>query len=228
MKIFGRPLELVILDVDGVILDLMKYFQQNLETTAKRFRLPCEPIRKYFKEVHDGIKHNHTSIRDSIKTFWTHLSTEERSQYVACFQEEERNNSYPAIEGSKEAILWFRNRNIPVALCTANDRAGLFHRLTMAGVRLSWFTTFNTKDDTYPKPDPRALDSIFDSTMIKRNNAVFVGDWYPDLEVTRGADVEFIAVLSGVLTRETFIREGTLNDHIIDRLSDIRKLIQLI
>ena len=49
--LFGRPLELVILDVDGTILDLWVCFRRNLVTAAQRLSLPIEPIDEYLTNV---------------------------------------------------------------------------------------------------------------------------------------------------------------------------------
>ena len=45
MQLFGHPLQLVMLDVDGVILDLMAGFERHLGATTRQLHLPTEPIR---------------------------------------------------------------------------------------------------------------------------------------------------------------------------------------
>jgi phosphoglycolate phosphatase-like HAD superfamily hydrolase len=60
---------------------------------------------------------------------------------------------------------------------------------------------------------------------MPREQAVYVGDWYPDVDTARGGGVRFIAVLSGGIPRHAFLREGIPEDHIIARLQDLLRLI---
>jgi phosphoglycolate phosphatase-like HAD superfamily hydrolase len=61
---------------------------------------------------------------------------------------------------------------------------------------------------------------------VPRHHAVYVGDWYPDVDTARGGGVRFMAVLSGGIPRHTFLREGIPEDHILDRLHDLLRLVQ--
>lgn len=52
-----------------------------------------------------------------------------------------------------------------------------------------------------------------------------MGAVLPYLDAARAAELRFIAVLSGEVPREAFIREGVPEDHILERLADSPKLI---
>ena len=225
MQLFGKSLELVILDVDGVILDLMACFQKNLEAAAVRANLPVAPIRNYFTAVAAGVRHHHASFTEAVRDWWPWLVDGAARQVEQYFRTEERRNPYPAVPGAAEAIGWFRNRLISVAICTTNDRETLTYRFKAAAIDPDWFATASTWESSHRKPDPRALDPIFEVVSVPRDHAVYVGDWYPDLVVARGGGVRFIAVLSGGIPRHAFVREGVPDDHIIERLVDLPKLI---
>ncbi len=226
MQLFGHPLKLVILDVDGVILDLMAGFERHLQAAAAQLHLPTAPIRDYLTAVHCGARHSFASLPEAIQAWWPMLSQSDTRQFVAGFRTIEREHPYPPVEESLAAIHWFRRHRIPVALCTTNDRQTLTHRLRSAGVDPGWFTAASTWDSGYPKPDPRALDPIFAALPVPREHAVYVGDWYPDVETARGGGVRFIAVLSGGIPRHAFLREGIPEDHIIARLRDLLSMVQ--
>jgi phosphoglycolate phosphatase-like HAD superfamily hydrolase len=66
MQLFGHPLELVILDVDGVILDLMAGFAPHLEAAAGQLHLPTAPIRAYLAAVHRGARQTFASLPEAI------------------------------------------------------------------------------------------------------------------------------------------------------------------
>jgi phosphoglycolate phosphatase-like HAD superfamily hydrolase len=107
-----------------------------------------------------------------------------------------------------------------------HDRPALAHRLQAAGVDPRRFAAASSEENEYPKPDPRALDPIFLAIPVPREHAVYVGDWYPDVDTARGDGVRFIAVLSGGIPRHAFLREGIPEDHIITRLHDLLSLVE--
>lgn len=225
MRLFGRPLRLVISDVDGVILDLVASFKKNLTAAAQQLGLPPEPIEQYLADVAAGSKRGYASLSEGIREFWPHLSKLASDEYVVCFRKIEYESPYPPIAGSVETIRWFCDRGVPVALCTTNDIPVLKRRMEAVGLPLSTFAALSTWESGTPKPDPRALDPIFAAIPVKREDAVFAGDWYPDLKTARGGGVRFVAVLSGGIPKSAFLEEGVPENHIISRLSDIRYLV---
>jgi len=88
------------------------------------------------------------------------------------------------------------------------------------------FAAASTWESGHPKPDPKALDPIFTGIPVPREHAVYVGDWYLDVDTARGAGVRFIAVHSGGIPRHAFLREGIPEDHIIARLQDLLRFVQ--
>jgi phosphoglycolate phosphatase len=226
MQLFGQPLQLVILDVDGVILDLMAGFAGHLEAAARQLQLPTTPIRDYLAAVHGGVRHSYASLPEAIPAWWPALNQRDRRRFIACFRTLERQHPYPPVAGSVETIHWLCRRQIPVALCTTNDRPTLSHRIHAAGIDPAWFAAASTWESGHPKPDPRALDPIFAALPVSREHAVYVGDWYPDIDTARGGGVPFIAVLSGGIPRHAFRREGIPEDHIITCLRDLPNLIE--
>jgi phosphoglycolate phosphatase-like HAD superfamily hydrolase len=225
MQLFGHPLKLVILDVDGVILDIMAGFERHLEAAARQLHLPIEPIRDYLMAVHRGARQSYASLPEAIRAWWPMLRQSDARQFVECFRTIEREQPYPPVEGSLEAIRWFRRHRMPMALCTTNDRQTLGNRLRAAGMEPEWFAVASTWESGHPKPDPRALDPIFAALPVPREHAVYVGDWYPDVDTARGGGVRFIAVLSGGIPRDAFLREGIPEDHIIERLQQLISVI---
>jgi phosphoglycolate phosphatase-like HAD superfamily hydrolase len=89
-----------------------------------------------------------------------------------------------------------------------------------------WFAAASTWEGGHPKPDPKALDPIFAALPVPREHAVYVGDWYPDIDTARGGGVRCIAVLSGGIPRHAFRREGIPEDHILARLQDLLSLVE--
>lgn len=228
MKLFGKPLGLVILDFDGVVLDLMASYWMLLRTTAEKLGLSTEPVEVYERKYRSGLaRDSNPRFTTLVRELWPELVEEEALRYYWAFRTEEERVGYPPIPGSIETVLWLLRRQARVAICTMNDRRAIAWKLRCAGVDPTWPITVCTREDAgYEKPDPRILGPIFLETGVLRGSAVYVGDWYADIEVARGAGVEFIAVLSGGVPRHAFIREGVPDDHIIGSLADLPKLVE--
>ncbi|RJQ35955.1 HAD family hydrolase [Candidatus Parcubacteria bacterium] len=226
MRLFGEQLDLVVLDVDGVLIDFIGMFPQHYETAAIRCGLSVEPFREHFAAVQRGERNHYSNAHESAYGLWPGISPEHVERLIAAFREEERKRPYPAVAGSTEAVHCLRKWGVPIALCTTNDRSALESRLRLAGMELSWFSAMSTWEAPHPKPDPRALDPIFERVPAARRHAVYLGDWYPDLQVARGAAVRFVAVLSGGIPSHVFLREGVPSDHILPKFPDLIGLIE--
>src|SRR3989344_6322756 len=161
-----------------------------------------------------------------LHAFYPSRSPDENRIFFERFRELEKANPYPPIDGSIEAILWFRERGLPIALCTTNEKLALDHRLASAGINTNWFSAISGWENGFRKPDPRALEPIFRNVPISKERAVYVGDWFPDVELAERAGVEFIAVLSGGIPKEAFLKKGVPSSHILERLSELPKLIE--
>jgi hypothetical protein len=76
-----------------------------------------------------------------------------------------------------ESIDWCRRREIPMALCTTNDRPTLAYQLQAVGVDVGWCAAASTWESKDPKPDPTALDPTCMAISVPRAHAVDGGDW---------------------------------------------------
>lgn len=220
MKIFGKELKLLILDVDGVLLDLMACFEENLSNAATEMNLDTVPITQYVKNLKSGNQNAFSNTHDSIRWLWPHLNAEEVENCFEKFKNQEKLNPYPPIPGSLVATLFFQ-RHMRVALCTAKEMVILKQHLEQAEFEMSWFSYISSLETGHPKPDPRALTIITDSLNISKENTLFVGDGYPDWECAKKVGIEFVAVLSGGIPKHVFLREGVPEDHIVTDLFDI-------
>jgi len=228
VKLFGQSLELVILDVDGVILDLMYCFEQHFVTIAQAMGYDVDRIRAHFKNYHSGqMMKSGSSLRGTFKEIWPSLNNVELENLMCLFALEEERRPYPEIAGSFSTIDWLTKNNILVALCTNNTLEGVKKKFEPVGLDIKLFSAFGTCDSGYHKPQPEILEMVLDRFSVRRNNIVYVGDNYADIEVTAKVGIPFLAVTSGGLPRSAFIREGVADDHILERLSDIQKIIEL-
>lgn len=227
MRILGFAVDLVILDVDGVILDILGGLRRNLEEAASRFRLSPGPIAINIREVSQGKVRIRGNARDSARDLWPHLTEIEINEFVHYFYEVERRCPYTVIDGSLDVISVLRASGISMALATNNPMKSLLWRLEAAGIDPSWFAAITTKDNEYFKPHPKTFDAIFERAHVARKHALYVGDLQIDWDMARGAGVMFAAVLTGGVPQEAFMREGVPATHIFERLSCILRYIEI-
>lgn len=225
LKIFGKELKLLILDVDGVLVDLMVSFEKVTTEAALEMGLSVKPFEKYLKDLKNGTNKGYSSFSKSVKMLWPHLNDGEIQKFKKIFHKKEKQNLYPAIPGSISIIYRF-HRSIPIAICTTNELSILKCKLEHAGFKMNWFSFISSWESSHPKPDPRALTIITNALNIQKENSLFVGDWYPDWECSKAAEIPFIAVLSGGIPKHAFVREGIPENHILNTLSDIIKIIE--
>jgi len=225
LKLFGKELELLILDVDGVLLDIQKTFKKNFIEAAQKMGLCEKPIKKYITELSLGINHGVANFTQTIKIIWPNLNDLEVHRFKKIFFRKEVENPTSAIYGSLITVNMF-SRLIPVALCTSNGLPELKQKLKRTRFNINQFSYISSQESGHPKPDPRALTIITDSLEIPKENTLFVGDWYPDWECAKAAGIPFVAVLSGGIPEYAFIREGIPKDHIVESLFNITKIIE--
>jgi phosphoglycolate phosphatase-like HAD superfamily hydrolase len=223
MHLFGNPLELLILDVDGVILDVRSRLRGALERTAALLGLSIEPLAAAFDAtitsplVAGG-------LNKQVEALWPHLDYDGVQNFCWTLQKDRRERPWPLIPGSYETLAWFRGRKIPLALCTTNDLMTLEHQLDAVEIPLGWFSALSTRESGHPKPDPRALTMIIDPLGVSGHHTIYVGDWEPDLLAARGAGIRFIACLSGGVPYGFFTSRGVPARHIIRQLSELPAL----
>lgn len=225
MNILGHPVELIILDVDGVILDILAGLRKNLEQAASYLGFALEPIAASLEQIAQGRMRIKGNAHDSTRMIWPHVSEDEITEFAECFHAVERDSPYAPIEGSLEAIFFFLN-HIPLALATNNPRDVLEWRLASAGIHPEWFAAIVTKDNIYFKPHPHTFDPIFEAIPVPREHTLYIGDLQVDWDMARGSGVRFLAVLTGGIPREAFVHEGVPTTHILNRLGCILQYIE--
>lgn len=224
MEIFGEPLKLAILDIDGTVLEMFPHVWSILERGIKKLGLSMKPFIKYRDEVTTGERQFLVTYSSLARGLWPEAVT--RVQEIRdCLVEEEYNDPYPATEGALETIQFFRENGVKLATCTTNDENALNRKLRHIGIDRNWFSAASTHESIPRKPDPRAVSSILSQVGVSKEQAVYVGDWPPDLECSTGAGVRFIPVLTGLVPRSYF-EQHVPASHIMERMSDILNFIR--
>jgi phosphoglycolate phosphatase-like HAD superfamily hydrolase len=225
MQIFGLEILCLILDVDGVLFDVDGYLERNIRTAASFARLPLSRLEQYLDDIHAGRIRMKGSLSEMIQTVWPSVEAERAVQFAQKFREEERLHPYPVSHGALATLWHFYAHGLPMALCTSNDDESLKHRLLSGQIERHLFRVVSTIGSGIAKPDPRTVKPIFQTIPVRPDQCLYVGDWYPDLELARRVGMHFAAVLSGFISKEIFLREGVPEHMILARFADVLQVV---
>lgn len=222
MRFFENEKSLVILDVDGVILDV-RYFEFHFVDVAQDHHLPVDRFLKHWKNIEEGVEQPLLDLNSALKAFWGIEDRELVNSFVRGLVEKEINDPYPPVWRSVEAIASFRDHGLSVALCTSRPGEILEKVLGWIGMKMDWFAAVSARECGYSKPDPRIFAPIFKEVKVPKDQIIYVGDFGADFEAARAADIDFAAVLSGLVPRSSFIAAGVPSQCIFDNLFQVQK-----
>ncbi len=225
MQIFGLEILCLILDVDGVLFDVNGYLERNIHTAASFARLPLPQLEQYLNDIRMGRVRMKGSLSEMIQTVWPSVKDGRALQFAQKFREEERLHPYPVCEGALDALWHFYGHGLDMALCTSNDDESLKYRLRSGQIERHLFRVVSTIESGIAKPDPRIVEPIFQTVSAQPDQCLYIGDWYPDLELARRVGMHFAAVLSGFISKEMFLREGVSEDRILTRFADVLRVV---
>lgn len=216
-----KDTKVVILDWDGVIGALGEHFLSHLEAAALQCNFSLDPIRSWMGDMWTGKRTGAFRLRENIKLFWPAITQDEITVFIKELEAIEEAHPYPLLLGSKEAIIRLRKEGVVLALCTANSIRTLRWRFASTGIRRKWFKIISNPDTTgVAKPHPFALQYILNAVGVSTKQALFVGDWAPDLEAAKASGgVPFIGVTSGSWGKKPFLKAGVPKERIFENLA---------
>jgi phosphoglycolate phosphatase-like HAD superfamily hydrolase len=116
-----------------------------------------------------------------------------------------------------------------LGLLTSAPKASITPNLSDAGYDIKKFDFIYAAEDTdYHKPDSRVFDNLkteLDAYDIKANEILYVGDSLNDYFAAKDAGILFIAVSTGMDTKQQFILKGLNKSNIIKDLTFLEKIL---
>jgi len=130
-------------------------------------------------------------------------------------------------EHANRVVDTILKKGIEVGVLSAALREHLNEELERAGFPVPKFFALQGADETeVHKPDPRVFDLILAKLSekgVSRNEVLYVGDSLLDLQAAKGAGLHFIAVTTGLYSRNDFLAEGA--ETVIDDVKDLLDFI---
>lgn len=132
-------------------------------------------------------------------------------QFFAAYSEAMKSEQPIPTIGARLLVTSLRRRGVRQVIVGSGSYQLTVQDLDQIGITECFENIYCADQQTVSKPDPQVLSAplrALERTGIDRNSVIYVGDSTRDLEAARGNGLNFIAVTTGLETREDFVSEG--------------------
>ena len=122
-------------------------------------------------------------------------------------------------EGVPEMLEALRGRGYLVALLSDKRQVHGRRELKSAGIADLFDYVLFLDDGRAYKPDPEGLRNVMDALSVKKEEVLYVGDSYVDVQCARRTGVASAAALWGSVNEEALLREGP--DFVLHKVPEV-------
>ncbi len=201
----------IIFDVDNTLIDTGNISARAYLETAKQLNLkhiPTGEIKKLF-----GIP-SHIII----KKFWpkTIIKKFQKIKHKKILARKAKE-----IPGAKQVIRKLYKK-YKLGLLSSKTRTLMYPHLKQINLSTNFFKFIFSSDDVkFYKPDPRVFSKAIKKLKFKKNEILYVGDSIYDCIAAKKAKLNFIAVLTGVYTKNDFQKHRINNRNILKSIKEL-------
>jgi len=217
----------VLFDLDGTLVDTAPDLMRAHNHVMKKFGYPTKSTEEIRNLVGKGAG---ALIGRSIwgqakKEFHSVLdlkTKDEMSKEFVNYYGKNIINESTLIKGVKEFLIWCKNQNISMAVCT-NKQEHLSNDL-LKKIGIYDFFEYVAGSDTfdYCKPDPRHLTSVVEILDGDVNKTIMIGDSETDANAAKAAEIPVILLENGYTEKNT---TEIYHNHLIKDFIGIEKII---
>ena len=217
----------VLFDLDGTLVDTAPDLMRAHNHVMKKFGYPTKSTEEIRNLVGKGAgaligrsiwgqakKEFHSVIDLKIK--------DEMSKEFVNYYGKNIINESTLIKGVKEFLIWCKDQNISMAVCT-NKQEYLSNDL-LKKIGIYDFFEYVAGSDTfdYCKPDPRHLTSVVEILDGDVNKTIMIGDSETDANAAKAAEIPVILLENGYTEKNT---TEIYHNHLIKDFIGIEKII---
>ena len=131
-------------------------------------------------------------------------------------------NESTLIDGVKEFLIWAKNKNISMAVCTNKTEHLAIDLLKKIGIYdfFEYIAGHNTFE--YCKPDPRHLTSVIEILGGDINKTIMIGDSETDANAAKNAGIPVILLEDGYTEKNT---TEIYHNHLVKDFVGIEKIV---
>ena len=217
----------VLFDLDGTLVDTAPDLMRAHNYVMKKFGYPTKSTEEIRNLVGKGAaaligrsiwgqakKEFHSVIDLKIK--------DEMSKEFVNYYGKNIINESTLIKGVKDFLIWCKDQNISMAVCT-NKQEHLSNDL-LKKIGIYDFFEYVAGSDTfdYCKPDPRHLTSVVEILDGDLNRTIMIGDSETDANAAKAAEIPVILLENGYTEKNT---TEIYHNHLIKDFIGIEKII---
>ena len=217
----------VLFDLDGTLVDTAPDLMRAHNHVMKKFGYPTKSTEEIRNLVGKGAgaligrsiwgqakKEFHSVLDLKIK--------DEMSKEFVNYYGKNIINESTLIKGVKEFLIWCKDQNISMAVCT-NKQEHLSNDL-LKKIGIYDFFEYVAGSDTfdYCKPDPRHLTSVVEILDGDINKTIMIGDSETDANAAKAAEIPVILLENGYTEKNT---TEIYHNHLIKDFIGIEKII---
>ena len=220
--------QVFIFDLDGTLLDTTGIGFRKINRNLARLGLPA--VSDDFLRSHWG-----KCAQDLFQIVCEKVGASQEQLEDFCRHDKTMMQEYFLDPNLMPALTRLRASGAVLGMLTSRTAESVARLASKVNLDLQIFEFLQTKDDhEWQKPDGRVFDPLLDWTSsegIEPEEIVYFGDTINyDLAATRDARIplSFIAIASGVNTREEFFEQGLCHCMIIDSCEELPAYLDMI
>lgn len=213
--------ELVIFDLDGTLLNTIADLAQSTNYALEKLGFPTHEEGAYNFMVGNGINklferalpEDEATEENVLKVralFLPHYSTHNM----------DRSRPYPGI---LELLRSLQSQGKLIAVASNKYQKGTEALVAHFFAEISFVAVFGQREGIPPKPDPRVIYDILETTQMPKEAVLYVGDSGVDMQTALNSGIASCGVTWGFRPRMEL--EMFSPDYIVDKAEDILKLV---
>ena len=218
----------ILFDLDGTLVDTAPDLMRAHNHVMKQFGYPTKSTEEIRNLVGQGAgamlgrsiwgqaKKEFGKVQDE------NIKKEMVKEFVNFYGKNIVNES-KLIKGVKEFLIWSKERNISMAVCTNKQEHLAIDLLKKIGIYnfFEYVAGHNTFD--YSKPDPRHLTSIIEILDGDIKKTIMIGDSETDANAARAAGIPVILLEDGYTQKKI---SEIPHDHLIKDFIGVEKIVE--
>lgn len=214
----------VIFDLDGTLLDTLKDLAFCTNYTLKKYGFPEHPIDEYKYFVGNGMQKlieralpEHCNNENFVQKF--------KSDFLNYYSLHKEDHTKP-YKGIPELLKNLQENNYKIAIASNKINLATQELVKKYFPEIIFAKILGQRDGTLPKPNPKIINEIIESTKSSVSESVLIGDTSIDIFTSKNANIKSIGVLWGFRNAEELLNAGA--DFIAKKPEDILKILNKI
>ena len=210
MKI--NNIKLIILDVDGVLIDSKKNMELSFNRMCKKNKIYHLKFENYFKYI--GIPFVKIISKMGVKKNINKLKND-YFNYSLSFRK--KIKPYKSVYETLKDL----QKKFDLAIVTSKSMKNAKNFLNLFFPKIHFKIICSPNQKLKPKPYPHMLLYVCKSLRVKPQNSIYVGDTFFDYKSSKSSKMKFVLAKYGYLSNDKRIK----TNYKIKKFSDIIKLV---